>query len=205
LLGGVGVISGANVTVNPGGGLVPGSPLGTLTVSNNLTLAAGSTAFMRLQHAPLTNSSVRVSGTITENGTLNVTNSDGSTFAAGEHFTLFNAAAYTGGFASYVLPSLPTNLRWNTSLLNIDGSLWVLSTTSPLMTQVSVAANNLVVSGTGGTPNWNYYVLASTNVAPPMLQWTRVATNSFDSSGGFTFTNSINPAMPRMFLKLQVQ
>ncbi len=72
-LAGTGIISGA-VTVNSGGALAPGNPLGTLTISNNLTLAAGSTTFMQVQHSPLTNNAVKISGTLTEGGTLNVTN-----------------------------------------------------------------------------------------------------------------------------------
>ncbi len=70
-LAGNGIISGP-VTVNSGGSLSPGNPLGTLTLSNNLTLAAGSTTFMQIQHSPLTNDVVRVLGTLTESGTLNV-------------------------------------------------------------------------------------------------------------------------------------
>src|SRR5262249_2746071 len=44
-LGGSGVVSGA-VTVSSGGSLVPGNPLGALTVSNNLAFAAGSTTLI---------------------------------------------------------------------------------------------------------------------------------------------------------------
>ena len=57
-LGGAGIISGA-VTVNSGGAFAPGNPLGTLTISNNLTLAAGSTTFVQVQHSPLTNDAVK--------------------------------------------------------------------------------------------------------------------------------------------------
>jgi rhamnogalacturonan endolyase len=205
LLGGIGVISGTNVTINPGGSLAPGNPLGTLTIGNNLTLSAGSTTFMRVQHSPLTNNAVTMSGSLTENGTLNVTNFGGSSFIAGDHFQLFNAASYNGSFANYVLPPLSTGQRWNTSRLNVDGSLWVLSTASPLITQTLAAGTSLSVSGTGGTPNWTYYVLATTNLTVPTSQWVRIATNSFDSSGSFVFTNSMNLAISRLFLGIQAQ
>jgi rhamnogalacturonan endolyase len=203
VLGGIGVISGTNVTINPSGALAPGNPLGTLTIGNNLTLSAGSTAFMRVQHLPLTNNSTSISGTLTENGTLSVTNSGVSSFTAGDRFPLFTAATYTGTFANYTLPSLNSGLRWNTSLLNVDGSLWVVSTASPLITQTVAAANSLVVGGTGGTPNWSYYILATTNLAVPLAQWARVGTNSFDPSGAFRFTNSINPSVPKSFFRIQ--
>src|SRR5207244_2789985 len=79
-LAGSGIIAGS-VTVNSGGALAPGNPLGTLVLSNNLTLAVGSTTFVQIQHSPLTNDAVKILGTLTEAGTLNVTNSGTSALA----------------------------------------------------------------------------------------------------------------------------
>ena len=59
------------------------------------------------------------------------------------------------------------------------------------------------MSGTGGTTNGTYYVLVSTNVALPLNQWTPVATNLFDGSGHFIFTNAVNPNSPQAFYRLQ--
>ena len=204
-LGGVGVLSGAAVTVNAGGGFAPGNPLGVLTVSNNLVLAAGSTTFLQAQHSPLTNDSALIVGTLFANGTLNVSNSGAAAFTAGDHFKLFSAGAYSGGFATYVLPTLNAGLRWNTSHLNLDGSLWVVSTAPPRITQTVAASGSLMLTGTGGTPGWNYYVLATTNLTLPISQWERLATNSFDLSGGFAFTNAIAPDRAQQFLRVQVQ
>src|SRR6185312_15677554 len=81
-LAGNGILSGP-VTVNSGGALAPGNPLGTLRITNDLTLSAGSTTFMQVQHSPLTNDSVTVLGTLSEGGSLNVTNSGGAALAAG--------------------------------------------------------------------------------------------------------------------------
>ena len=111
----------------------------------------------------------------------------------------------SGTFSSYALPSLNAGLRWDTSRLNVDGSLWVISTSSPLITQAAAIANNFVLAGSGGTPNWNYYLLTATNVTQPASQWTRIATNTFGPTGGFSYTNPINPAMSQLFLQIQVQ
>jgi autotransporter-associated beta strand protein len=205
-LGGVGTIAGAPVAVNSGG-FTPGNPSGTgiLTISNNVTLAGGTTSFMKVQHSPLTNNATVISGTISENGTLNVSNSGAAAFVAGDHFKLFNAASYSGSFASYILPSLNAGLRWDTSRLNVDGTLWVVSTSSPLISQATATANGFVLNGTGGTPNWSYYVLTATNVTQPTTQWTRAATNNFSPAGTFIYTNTINPAVPQLFLRIQVQ
>jgi len=60
------------------------------------------------------------------------------------------------------------------------------------------------LSGTNGAASNPYYVLASTNVALPLSNWSRIATNSFDVNGHFAFTNSLIPAMPQRFYRLQL-
>ena len=60
------------------------------------------------------------------------------------------------------------------------------------------------MSGSGGTTNGTYYVLVSTNIALPMNQWMPIATNLFDGSGNFIFTNAINPGNPQTFYLLQI-
>jgi autotransporter-associated beta strand protein len=200
-LGGTGIISGA-VTVNSGGALAPGNPLGTLTISNNLTLAASSTVFMQVQHLPLTNDSVKVSGTLTEGGTLNVTNFNGTTFVVGDSFKLFNAGTYSGAFNNFILPPLSAGLGWNTSALNASGTLSVVTLSSPTITSAKILNGSLVVSGTGGLANWPYYVLNATNLVSP--QWVPIATNQFDGSGNFVFTNAINPLWPQSYYLLQL-
>jgi rhamnogalacturonan endolyase len=203
-LGGNGKISGA-VTVNSGGALAPGNPLGTLTISNNLTLSAGSTTFVQVQHSPLTNDVVKTTGTLTEGGTLNVTNTGAAALAAGDTFKLFNAASYAGSFSGFVLPSLTGTLAWNTNALASSGSLSVVALTPPTITAFQVAGTNLTISGSGGTTNWPYFIEASTNLESG--QWTPIATNQFDSSGDFsaTITNAIETNQAQTFFRLQLQ
>jgi hypothetical protein len=62
----------------------------------------------------------------------------------------------------------------------------------------------LTVSGTNGVPNINYYVLASTNAAMPVTNWTRIATIAFDSDGNFSFTNALDLTAPRRFFLIQL-
>jgi autotransporter-associated beta strand protein len=202
ILAGTGIISGP-VAINSGGALSPGNPLGTLIISNNLTLAADSATLMLVQHSPLTNSAVKVSSILTEGGTLTITNSNATTFAAGDSFKLFNAGAYSGAFANYVLPSLPAGLAWNPYMLNVSGTLSVVTLTSPAISSVKIYNGNLVISGTGGQVDWPYYVLVTTNLESS--QWTPLATNQFDASGNFVFTNALNPTWPQSFFRLQLQ
>lgn len=201
IMAGTGSISGS-VAVNSGGTLAPGNPLGTLTISNSLLLQSGSATLMQVQHSPLTNSAVKIAGTLTEGGMLNVTNSNSGAFVAGDSFKIFNAGAYSGAFASFNLPSLSSGLAWNTSALNVSGMLSVVALTSPVISGVKVANGNLIVSGTGGPEGLPYDIQITTNLISP--QWTSLATNQFDDSGNFTFTNTVSPNWPQLYYRLQL-
>lgn len=201
-LGGVGMISGP-VAVNAGGAFAPGNPLGVLTLSNSLTLEAGSTTLIQIQAAPATNSGATILGALTEGGTLSVTNAGGA--PAGGRFQLFNASRYLGAFGGFSLPLLAAGLAWDTTRLNLDGSLGVVSLNPPVFKGFSVSGNQLSLSGTGGTPSWYYSVLASTNLLLPVGSWTRWQTNQFDGAGNFSCTNLIGAGAPPLFFRLEVQ
>jgi hypothetical protein len=47
-------------------------------------------------------------------------------------------------------------------------------------------------------------VLTSTNVALPLANWTRAATNIFGPGGTFVFTNAVNPVAAQSFFVLQL-
>jgi hypothetical protein len=71
----------------------------------------------------------------------------------------------------------------------------------PVIGQVALSGSDFIFSGAGGVADGTYYVLSSTNLAGPAT-WTPVLTNQFDSSGGFSFTNAINPALPAQFFTI---
>jgi rhamnogalacturonan endolyase len=202
-LGGNGIIFGA-VTVNAGGALAPGNPSGTLTISNHLTLAAGSTTFFPIQHSPPTNALVKISGPLTAGGTLNLTNIGTAALATGDRFNLWTADNYAGAFANLVLPPLPANLAWNTNALNLNGTLSVVAAPGPVIGPVSISGGGLVVTGRAGAPLASYYLLATTNLAGPVSNWTRLLTNQFDAAGNFNFIRPLNPNSPPLFYRLQV-
>ncbi len=198
-LGGSGIITGAT-TVQSGGALTPGHP--SFTISNNLTLAAGSTTYVQIGHLVLNNTVVKVSGTLVEGGILNATNIGVGPFAANDNFKLFNAGNYSGAFNGFVLPTLNSGLVWNTNLLSLSGTLAVANYSAPAIGKSTINAGNLNLSGSGGIAYWNYYVLTSTSLT---ASWTIVATNQFDANGNFSFTNAMNPAAAQVFYKLQMQ
>jgi glucose/arabinose dehydrogenase len=81
----------------------------------------------------------------------------------------------------------------------------IISTnTAPIFTGLVISGDNIIFTGTNGPPGGNYYVLTSTNLLAPGTNWSRIATNSFDSNGNFNFTNSFN-LVSNLFYRLQVQ
>ncbi len=202
-LSGAGSLAGS-VTVNSGGTFAPGNPLGVLTIGDNLTLVAGSTTFLQVQHAPLTNDIVQVGGVMTAGGTLIVTNTGGTALAAGDSFQVSSAASYGGSFAAVMLPALGSGLVWNTNSLNSAGVVSVVALV-PKISNVALSGTNLVLQGGGGLPNGMYYLLGSTNVTLPLPDWTRLATNQFDAFGNFQITNVVSPDVVARYFSIQIQ
>jgi hypothetical protein len=74
----------------------------------------------------------------------------------------------------------------------------------PRITQIDLAATNVVLRGTNGVPNQVYSVLAATNIALPATNWPAIDTSVFDPAGNFAFTNPIAPGFPLRFYRLRV-
>jgi hypothetical protein len=74
----------------------------------------------------------------------------------------------------------------------------------PVFGSIQFGGTNAVFSGTGGRAGGIYYLLATTNLALPLNQWLRVATNAFDGNGNFIFTNPATPDATQQFYRLQL-
>jgi autotransporter-associated beta strand protein len=123
-LGGNGLIKGP-VTLQPAGRFAPGTSIGTLTISNSLTLSG--TTVMELNAATSTNDLVRGLTIVTYGGTLILSNLAG-TVTALNAFKLFSATSYRGAFTALTPASPGEGLGWNTNSLVTDGMLRVVST-----------------------------------------------------------------------------
>lgn len=183
-LAGTGVIV-SPVTVASGAFLAPGTNVGALSISNTLTLAAGSTTVIEIDKANGVNDLVQGVTTVTYGGTLVLTNL--SAVAMNDTFKIFQAGSYTGSFSAIV--SNP-GTTWDTSRLNIDGTVKVLGTvsTTPVSVGVSTASagTELVFSWPQDHLGWR--LLTQTNnlnlgVSANSLDWGTVA--------GSTSTNQV--------------
>ncbi len=100
-LGGAGSIV-SPVSVASGATLAPGTAsIGTLTINNSLTFAAGSKAAVKISmDGGATNDVVSGLTSVSYAGTLTVTNVGASPLVVGAQFQLFNAASLSGNFAN---------------------------------------------------------------------------------------------------------
>jgi hypothetical protein len=151
------------------------------------------------------NSAIAVVGNLNLRGTLNITNAAGFTDT---NYILFT---YTGTLTN--TPLLGTKPNINSYIYRLDTNtagqvkFVVTEPSSPNFGNTRIAnggGGSFVMSGSGGVTNGTYYVLASTNLALPLNQWTSVATNPFDGSGNFNFTNTPAANSPQVFYRLQL-
>jgi T5SS/PEP-CTERM-associated repeat protein len=120
-----------------GGALAPGTSPGSLHVTGNYTQQIGGNLNIDLggTNPGVTYDQLLVTGAIAAGGTLNVTRVDlgGGLFApqAGDSFNIFDFGSLSGTFGTVNLPTLSSNLTWNTSQLYTTGVLSVAAAGIP--------------------------------------------------------------------------
>jgi autotransporter-associated beta strand protein len=188
--GPVKVMSGGTLSCNP-------SVIGTVVISNTLTLSAGSTTFMKVsgnnndQFAELTG--------VTCGGSLVVTNVSTNPLFTGEVFKLFNcASAGSGNFSSVTI--LPSGL----GVFNPATGTLTIGESVPRFSWPLVLSGNLILTGTGGIPAQVYTLLMTTNAALPMADWMTNTTGTFNGAGAFSNSVPINAAGQILFFDLRV-
>jgi hypothetical protein len=85
-----------------------------------------------------------------------------------------------------------------------NSSLLLSFAPPPNIIVAGITAGAFTIGGDNGVPNAIYYVLSSTNLTLPLSAWTRVATNTFDSAGNFSFSQPVDPTLPQRFFTIQV-
>ena len=203
VLRGIGAVNG-NFVVGIGALLQPGASLGSLTFSNNLTLAAGGITTLEISSGPVAHDQVRVLGSLGYGGTLVVTNIGVNPLAAGDRFQLFNAASPSGSFSSVVLPALGPQLAWDTSSLYVNGTIVVVSTAPPEFGMIQpLGDGNFQLTFTGPT-GADYELRATTNLmVSPITLWDLLDTGTF-GVGAMTFDDLSATNYPQRFYQLRL-
>jgi len=188
------LVGGAGATIAPSGASA-GVATGVLTVSGNFT--NNGTIVIKLDGSGV-NDSIVCSNSVTYGGTLNLVNVSGSPLAVGNTFQVFSATNYSGSIASFNPPTPGTGLAWQLS----GGTISVVTGSSTVLVvgSAKIVSGSLVLTGSGGTPNGNYSVYATTNLVSGV--WLPVLTNTFDASGNFAVTNTVAPGVPAQFYRV---
>ncbi len=193
ILGGGGVIGGA-VSVESGGTLSPGASIGTLTISNNLTLAA--TTFVEIDPSNGQCDLVQGLGNVTYGGTLVVSNLAG-TLTNGQSFQLFSASGTKTGNFTNITPALTGERLWSFNPTN--GVLSVVSATATYPT-------NLSCSFSGGTLSLTWPASLLGWIAQSNIVGVVSPNNWFDipgSSNATVLNITPNPARTDVFYRLR--
>jgi hypothetical protein len=200
-------VNGAPSTINLNGGTLivmntagtPTAPLTTLNLTDG-TLQLNLNGSSGVANVVATTVAASGATTIKLGAIANVTSG-----------TTYPLISYTGSdpYSSLSLGTLPAGYAGNLvdDSANSLVSLMITSAPAqpPVINSVALLGGNLVFSGTnGGTEGNDYYVLTSTNVALPLANWTKLATNQFGVGGSFTFTNAVVPGSPQRFYLLQL-
>jgi len=188
VISGFGAIAG-DVIFTGTGSLTPGlaNAVGTLALSNNLALVAGSTTTMKLdKDQSVSNDVIDVVSNVTEAGTLTVINV-GSALVGGDTFKLFAFGSQSGHFGVTNLPSLSGQLVWDATLLGAQGVISVAlapSVTGP-SDQAILRNYDAVISAT------------VTGLPSPALQWQLGGVDVADgpTGNGSTITGSTSDTL----------
>lgn len=195
-------------SLNATGTVSPGASVGTLTVTNAVTLNGTTLMELNTANPGQTNDVLAGQAGITYGGTLTVTNI-GPALVAGQRFVLFSGAI-SGGFGTVNLPTSELNgttYTWTDNLVT-DGSITVATVFSP----VSPNPTNIVssVSGTDLTLSWpdshkGWTLQTQTNSRSVGLT---VATNTWFDVANSAATNSViiplNKVDPTVFFRLRL-
>ena len=200
-LRGNGMVAG---TVTAHGLVSPGASIGTLTFNSNLTLAGTTVMEVRRSGSMVTNDTIVCAGTLACGGILSVTQSGPDALADGDTFQLFNAATTVSAFTATNLPPLENGFRWDTSGLG-TGVVRVVyvGLGRPEFDSAAWSGTNLVLRGSNGVAGTPYYLLASTNAALPMTNWTPVLTDVFGPGGSFSNILPPDPAEAVRFYRVR--
>ena len=193
-LGGNGLLKGF-VTIQSAGRLAPGISIGTLTISNTLSLSG--TTIMELNAATRTNDLIRGLTTVTYGGTLTLSNVAGA-ITASNTFKLFSANSYHGAFSAITPASPAPGLAWNTNTLATDGTLRIVSI-APVTITNTRSGNILALAWPADHTGWrlqaqtNSYGLSTNWINVPTSIATNQMTFTLDPAGRCTFYRLLYP------------
>ncbi|HEX5218164.1 MAG TPA: hypothetical protein VFZ59_01235 [Verrucomicrobiae bacterium] len=198
LLTGNGTLLGT-LNVSPGATLSPGVSIGVIALTNSPVLQGVTAMGVSRNESVLTNDQIQVAGPLAYGGSLVVSNSGLSALVAGDRFTLFRAASFSGGFTNVLLPPLATGLQW-TNKLGVDGSIEVAPYQPPPVALTILRSNGLLLVS-WPTNGADYCLETTFDLSPPVL-WKTVSSGISTNGGSFLFSLASNNESSKQFFRL---
>jgi hypothetical protein len=128
---------------------------------------------------------------------------DGVTTSPSQQFQFVNGSPSVGGYIIGTFTATATtqaltvrdggNSQYNAILLE--------TAALPTLGTPRASGGNLILTGTGGTPNSPYTWLSTTNLSAP-ITWTTNITGTLDGAGAFSNSIPINVSQPANFFRL---
>ena len=186
----------ANSTVSPG------STVGTLRVTNNITLGGALLLELNRTNAQNCDQLVSVLGTITYGGTLSVTNR-GPALQAGDGFQLFPGAVTAFSSIQVATNDATGSFYTWTNKVAIDGSVQVLAVVSPVNKSptnltANVSGNQLVLSWPTDHIGWHLQGQTNPPTAGLSTNWVTIPNTDLSNS----YTNTVDTAQGSVFYRM---
>jgi hypothetical protein len=132
-------------------------------------------------------------------GSLGTNSTSGNVTTAGVVVTYTPVTNHIGQDSfTYSVTDQLSGTATGTNFINI------VATTPPVLSAAVLSSGNIVLSGSGGTPNLTYDVLETTNVATPLTNWTDLGTFNFSGTGSFSNSIPVSTSPPNMFYRIRV-
>ena len=140
-----------------------------------------------------------IAGSATLAGSFGVVLNGGYVPAYNATFQVLYYESETGAFASL---NLPSTVRWQAP--DYGAGVMTLGVPPAQLVARLAAHGGLVFSGVN-PPGTTAVILGSDDFLLPLDKWTPLATITFDSTGQFTYTNSVSGTQPQLYFTIQYQ
>lgn len=87
---------------------------------------------------------------------------------------------------------------------NFDNVRLTTTPVAPTLGEPKASGGNLILTGTGGTPDAGYTWLTTTNLLAPLANWTVSVTGTLDGNGAFSNAIPVSTAQPGRFFRLRM-
>jgi len=171
---------------------------GTIGLTNNYSLSGGTLNFgiSSSNHY----GQLFIGGSPALSGGLSVNLNDGYVPAPGTSFTLLNYASERGAFSP--LDLVPW-INWQTTYDATSFILTVLGYEPTIDSNVTSLSNQFTLQF-AGNPAFTYAVIATTNLALPLSNWTSLGTATITTNGLFQYIDSHGTNDPQRFYELRL-